>query len=210
MKIQHYHHTESLIALANEGQETGNRICQILTDLDAYKSVQRIRGSYAWLAEHGSDREQQILKAALNAVDYVEDAALELTEVTARRKMSATEEHLQLVIKAQQLGARCYRNLWEISLTDNDRSIVRKLIRRVAEVSVWEDLPATMVGLSYEHVVNGMDGTIAYSHVYGVTFMEYKTGKAHTGWTLLREAFEESVACARSDFELAAQGIGRS
>jgi hypothetical protein len=65
-----------------------------------------------------------------------------------------------------------------------------------------------MSGRSYERVVNGMDGTIAYTHAYGVTFMEYKSGKAATGWTLLREALEESVVRARSDFELALQRMG--
>jgi hypothetical protein len=206
MKIQH-HHTESLLSLTYEGQETGNRICQILTDMDAHKSVQRVRATYAWLPEHGIGKEQQIFKQAMSSVDYAEDAALELTEVTARRKMSATEEHLQLVIKAQQLGARAYRNLWEISLSDTDRYIMRNLIKKIAVLSVWEDLPATMSGRSYERVVNEMDGTIAYTHAYGVTFMDYKTGKAAAGWTLLREALEESVVCARSDFELAAQRI---
>ena len=206
MKIQH-HHTESLLSLTYEGQETGNRICQILTDMDAHKSVQRVRATYAWLPEHGSGKEQQLFKQAMSSVDYAEDAALELTEVTARRKMSATAEHLQLVVKAQQLGARAYRNLWEISLSDTDRYIVRNLIKKIAVLSVWEDLPATMSGRSYERVVNEMDGTIAYTHAYGVTFMDYKTGKAAAGWTLLREALEESVVCARSDFELAAQRI---
>jgi hypothetical protein len=175
--------------------------------MDAHKSVQRVRAIYAWLPEHGSGKEQQIFKQAMSSVDYAEDAATELNEVIARRKMSATDEHQQLVVKAQQLGARAYRNLWEISLSDTDRDIVRNLIKKIAVLSVWEDLPATMSGRSYERVVNEMDGTIAYTHAYGVTFMDYKTGKAAAGWTLLREALEESVVCARSDFELAAQRI---
>jgi hypothetical protein len=207
MKIQHHHQTESLLSLTYEGQETGDRICQILTDMDAIKSVYRLRRVHAWLPEHGSSKEQQLFKQALSSVDYAEDAATELNEVIARRKMSATDEHQQLVVKAQQLGARAYRNLWEISLSDTDRDIVRNLIKKIAVLSVWEDLPATMSGRSYERVVNEMDGTIAYTHAYGVTFMDYKTGKAAAGWTLLREALEESVVCARSDFELAAQRI---
>ena len=207
MKIQH-HQNESLLSLTQEGQETGDRICQILTDMDAIKSVYRLRRVHAWLPEHGNNKEQQLFKQAMSSVDYAEDAALELTEVTARRKMSATEEHLQLVSKAQQLGARAYRNLWEISLSDTDRYIMRNLIKKIAVLSVWEDLPATMSGRSYERVVNDMDGTIAFQHTYGVTFLDYKTGKAAAGWTLLREALEESVLCARSDFELALQRMG--
>jgi len=171
--------------------------------MDALKSVYRLRRVHAWLPEHGNNKEQQIFKQAMSSVDYAEDAALELTEVTARRKMSATEEHLQLVSKAQQLGARAYRNLWEISLSDTDRYIMRNLIKKIAVLSVWEDLPATMSGRSYERVVNAMDGTIAFQHAYGVTFMQYKEGKASSGWTLLRDALEENVVLARSRFDLA-------
>jgi hypothetical protein len=207
MKIQHHHQTESLLSLTYEGQETGDRICQILKDMDAIKSVYRLRRVHAWLPEHGNNKDQQLFKQAMSSVDYAEDAAAELNEVIARRKMSATDEHLQLVIKAQQLGARAYRNLWEVSLTDSDRILMRSLIRRIAVLSVWEDLPATMSGRSYERVVNDMDGTIAFQHAYGVTFLDYKTGKAAAGWTLLREALEESVLCARSDFELAVRCI---
>jgi hypothetical protein len=202
MKLQH-HHAESFISLTSEGRETGNRICQILTDMDALKSVQRIKPE-GWVTDLQENNEQLLVKQAMSSVDYAEEAALELTEVVTRRKMSPTEEYLQLVIKAQRLGARLYRNLWELSLSDNDKKIMRNLIKRIASFSVWEDLPSTMAGRSYERVLNEMDGTIAFQHVYGVTFMQYKEGKASSGWTLLRDALEENVVLARSRFDLAA------
>jgi hypothetical protein len=202
MKLQHYHAT-SFMSLTSEGRETGNRICQILTDMDALKSVQRIKPTADWVTDHRYNNEQLLVKQAMSSVDYAEEAALELTEVTTRRKMSVTDEHLQLVIDAQKLGVRLYRNLWELSLSDDDKKIMRKLIKNIASFSVWEDLPATMAGRSYERVSNDMDGVIAYQHAYGVTFIEYKEGKASSGWTLLREALEENVTLARSSFDMA-------
>jgi len=202
MKLQH-HHAASFLSLTYEGQETANRICQILTDIDALKSVQRIKPSDDWVTDRRYDSEQLLVKQAISSVDYAEDAAMELTEVTARRKMVATTEHLQLVIDAQRLGARLYRNLWELALSDDDKKIMRNLIKKIATFSVWEDLPATMAGHSYERVTNNMYGTIAYQHVYGVTFIEYKEGKASSGWTLLRDALEDDVVLARSKFNLA-------
>lgn len=202
MKLQHYHAT-SFMSLTSEGRETGNRICQILTDMDALKSVQRIKPTADWVTDHRYNNEQLLVKQAMSSVDYAEEAALELTEVTTRRKMSVTDEHLQLVIDAQKLGVRLYRNLWELSLSDDDKKIMRNLIKKIAVFSVWEDLPATMAGHSYERVSNDMDGVIAYQHAYGVTFMEYKEGKATSGWTLLREALEENVILARSSFDTA-------
>ena len=191
------------MSLTSEGRETGNRICQILTDMDALKSVQRIKPTADWVTDHRYNNEQLLVKQAMSSVDYAEEAALELTEVTTRRKMSVTDEHLQLVIDAQKLGVRLYRNLWELSLSDDDKKIMRNLIKKIAVFSVWEDLPATMAGHSYERVSNDMDGVIAYQHAYGVTFMEYKEGKATSGWTLLREALEENVILARSSFDTA-------
>jgi hypothetical protein len=202
MKLQH-HHAASLLSLTYEGQETANRICQILTDMDALKSVQRIKPSDDWVTDHRYNNEQLLVKQAMSSVDYAEDAALELTEVTARRKMAVTDEYRKLVINAQRLGIRLYRNLWELSLSDDDKKIMRHLIKKIAAFSVWEDLPATMSGRSYERVTNNMTGIIAYQHAYGVSFIEYKKGKASKGWTLLRDALEESVLLARSHFDLA-------
>ncbi len=206
MKLQH-HHAASLLSLTYEGQETANRICQILTDMDALKSVQRIKPSDDWVTDHRYNNEQLLVKQAMSSVDYAEKAALELTEVTTRRKMSVTDEHLQLVINAQCLGVRLYRNLWELSLSDDDKKIMRNLIKKIAVFSVWEDLPTTMAGHSYERVSNSMDGVIAYQHAYGITFMEYKEGKAISGWTLLREALEQNVILARSSFDTAADNM---
>lgn len=202
MKLQH-HHAESFLSLTSEGRETGNRICQILTDMDSLKSVQRIKPE-GWVTDLQENNEQLLVKQAMSSVDYAEEAALELTEVVTRRKMSATSEHLKLVTDAQRLGARLYRNLWELALSAEDKQIMRNLLKRIASFSVWEDLPSTLVGRSYERLFNEMDGTIAFQHAYGVTFMQYKEGKASSGWTLLRDALEENVVLARSRFDLAA------
>lgn len=199
MKINQYQH-ESFLSLAHEGQEVGNRICQILADMDAVKSVQKI----AVPLSCNSDKDTGIIRDAIAFVDYAEDAVLELTEVTSRRKMSNTLEHLELALKAQQLGTRLYRNLWEVSLSDGDRKVLRQLIRRVASLTVWEDIPSSLQGRSYERVTNGMSGTIAYDHAYGVTFMKYKAGQSDFGWSVLRNTLEEAVVVARSSFDLAA------
>lgn len=203
MKLQ-YAHAKSFLLLAHEGHETGNRICQVLTEVDAQKSVHKInQGRDPVVTSHREDDDGTIVRRATSAVVYAEDAAIELTEVTYRRKMTATEEHLQLIIKAQQLGARLYRNLWEVALNASDKKIMRNLIKKIALFSVWEDLPATMQGRSYERVSNEMFGTVAYEHVYGVTFMEYKAGQAVSGWTVLRSSLEESITVARSNAALA-------
>lgn len=168
--------------------------------MDASRSIQRIKLDVSPVAQE----EQQILKQAIACVEYAELAAMELAEVTARRKMLLTQEHVTLADQARILGLRLYRNLWELTLSDSDRKNLRCLIRRVASLSVWEDLPATMAGKSYDHVSNGMDGTIAYQHAFGVSFIEYKAGKAEFGWTLLRDTLEDNVLLARSASEAAA------
>lgn len=170
--------------------------------MDATRGVQRLNKT-CWADNPENNSEQLIVRRAISAVEYAEEAAMELTEVTARRKMFVTQEHLELTAKAAELGTRLYRNLWELSLSEEDKKNLRKLIRRFAVLSVWEDLPATMAGKSYQKVTNSMDGVIAYQHAYGVTFMEYKEGKATSGWTLLREALEENVILARSSFDTA-------
>jgi hypothetical protein len=203
MKLQ-YAHTKSFLLLTHEGHETGNRICQVLTEVDAQKSVQKInRGDDPLLTSRREADDGAIVRRATSAVVYAEDAAMVLTEVTCRRKMAATEEHIHLILKVRQLGARLYRNLWEVALNASDKKIMRNLIKKIALFSVWEDLPATMRGYSYTRVRNEMFGTVAYEHVYGVTFMEYKAGQAVFGWTVLRSSLEDSITVARSNVELA-------
>lgn len=207
MKLQ-YAHAKSFLSLTHEGQETGNRICQVLTEVDAPKSVQKIKLSDdAWVTAHRESEDSAIVRRATSAVAYAEDAAMELTEVTYRRKMSSTVEHLQLILHARQLGARLYRNLWEVAMDAEDKKRMRNLIQKIALFSVWEDLPSTLLGRSYERVNNGMTGIVAFEHVYGVTFMEYKAGQAVSGWTLLRSSLEESIALARANAELAEEFI---
>ena len=206
----HQQHAESFLTLAHEGQEVGNRICQILADMDAVKSVQKIKAtdySYAWTSEHRMNIDQVIVRKAMSFVEYAEDAVIELTEVTSRRKMVNTPEHLTLALKAQELGVRLYRNLWELSLSEGDRAILRRLMQRTSTLQVWEDLPATCHGRSYERLTNGMNGVIAYSHAYGVTYMDYKRGSAIFGWSVLRDTLEEAVSLGRDILSLRAEKL---
>lgn len=201
----HQHQHESFLTLAHEGQEVGNRICQILADMDAHKSVQKLIRtdySYAW---SGENCDQHIVRQAMSFVEYAEDAFIELTEVTSRRKMANTEEHLGLALKARQLGLRLYRNLWELSLSEEDRKILLRLMQRTSTLQVWEDLPATCSGRSYERVTNDMTGVIAYSHAYGVTYMQYKHGLSTFGWSVLRDTLEDVVHQGRTLFSLHAE-----
>jgi hypothetical protein len=198
-KINQHQH-ESFLSLAHEGQEVGNRVCQILADMDAVTSIQRVTTPFS--LEDNSDT--HVIRNAVAFVDYAENSIIELTEVTRRRKMSNTPEHLELALRAQQLGLRLYRNLWEIALSDADRKVFRQLIRRMASLTVWEDIPSSLQGRSYERITNGMSGTIAYDHAYGVTFMKYKAGQSDFGWSVLRNTLEEAVVVARSSFDLAA------
>lgn len=203
----HQHQHESFLTLAHEGQEVGNRICQILADMDAHKSVQRIKvADYAYASEN-TNIDQVIVRQAMSFVEYAEDAAIELTEVSRRRKMVNTPEHLTLALKAQELGVRLYRNLWELSLSEGDRAILRRLMQRTSTLQVWEDLPATCHGRSYERLTNGMNGVIAYSHAYGVTYMQYKRGVSIFGWSVLRDTLEEAVLIGRDILSLKAERL---
>lgn len=200
MKIQHQH-AQSLLALARQGLDVGNRVCQILTDLDAVKSADKVKLEY-----HDSryqPLDQVMTRSAINAVQFAERASDELLALTESRKMQLTQEYKFIAFTVRELGTRLYRNLWELSLCDEDKKLVRALIKRIAAISVWEDLPATQTGMSYEHVKNGMNGTIAFEHAYGVTFMEYKNGTANTGWTVLRDTLEESLIHARYEMDYA-------
>lgn len=202
MKIQHHHQHESFLLLAHEGLEVGNRVCQILADIDAQKSVQRLYEHLQGIAMGDTDNEVTALRKAVFFVDYAEDAVIELTAVTQRRNMDNTEEHLALAKKAQQLGTRLYRNLWELSLSDSDRKNLRLLMQRTATLHVWEDIPSPLLNRSYERVTNGMDGVIAFDHCYGLTYMQYKQGQGVFGWSILREHLEESVVMARTSLSL--------
>lgn len=197
MQTLTFHHAKSFLNLTCEGKETGNRICQILTDVDAGRTVSRISAPYSPAASYLIDPDQIVVKHAMSCVDYAEEAALSLVELSARRKMIATEEHLRLVSKAHQLSIRLYRNLWELTLDNSDRKIMRGLIKKIAAVSVWEDIPATLEGRSLERVSNAMDGIIAYDHAFGITFIDYKNGQATKGWSVLRDAWEDIVEQAR-------------
>ena len=201
----HQHQHESLLSLAAEGEEVGNRVCQILADMDAHKSVQRLVVPRS--EQSDSSNEQAIVRQAMSFVEYAEDAVLELTEVTSRRKMANTPEHLTLALKAQQLGLRLYRNLWELALSEGDRAILRRLMQHTSTLQVWEDLPATCHGRSYERVTNGMNGVIAYSHAYGVTYMQYKRGVSIFGWSVLRDTLEEAVLIGRDILSLKAERL---
>jgi hypothetical protein len=202
MKLQHYH-AKSLLSLTHEGQATGNRICQILTDVDAFKSVKNINLANPAGIGYRANHESLLLHSAIAAVDYAEESATELIQVTSRRKIPVTDEYINLALKAQELGSRLYRNMWEIALSDRDRKAMRQMVSRIAQISVWEDLPAPLCGLSYDEVVNAMTGVIAYNHAFGISFVEYKNGLAATGWTVLRPTLEETVTLARSEMELA-------
>lgn len=193
-------HAESFLTLSHEGREIGNRVCQILTDLDAVKSVKRVRVTEEIAPPH-TPIDQIMVKSAIYAVQFAESATTELIEVVAKRKMQITQEYKLLAFTAQELGTRLYRNLWEITLSPGDNKLLRALIKRIAAISVWEDLPATLAGLSYTHVKNDMSGIIAFEHVYGVTFMEYKNGLAKTGWTVMRDTLEKSLMIARAEMD---------
>lgn len=202
MKIQHHHQHESFLLLAHEGLEVGNRVCQILADIDAQKSVQRLSEHLKGIAHGDTDNEVTALRKAVFFVDYAEDAVIELTAVTQRRNIDNTEEHLALAKKAQQLGARLYRNLWELSLSDSDRKNLRLLMQRTATLHVWEDIPSPLLNRSYERVTNKMDGVIAFDHCYGLTYMQYNQGQGVFGWSVLRDYLEESVVMARTSLSL--------
>lgn len=195
-------HAESFLALSHKGREIGNKVCQILTEIDAVKSVKRVRVTEEIAPPHTSI-DQIMVKSAIYAVQFAESATTELIEVVAKRKMQITQEYKLLAFTAQELGTRLYRNLWEITLSPGDNKLLRALIKRIAAISVWEDLPATQTGMSYAHVKNGMNGTIAFEHAYGVTFMEYKNGTANNGWTVLRDTLEESLIHARYEMDYA-------
>ena len=207
MKLNQHQH-ESFLNLTVEGEEVGNRVCQILADMDAVKSVQKMKAtdySYAWTSEHRMNSDMSIVRQAMSSVEFAEDAIIELTEVTSRRKMVNTSEHLELALAAQQLGTRLYRNMWELALSDSDRKVMHQLLRRIASLTVWEDIPAPLSGRSYERVTNAMTGVVAYSHAYGVTFMHYKHGMSSSGWSVLRNTLEEAVAMARSGLSAAVE-----
>lgn len=193
---------ESFLALSHKGLEIGNRVCQILTDLDAVKSADKVKLEYHTESRY-QPLDQVMTRSAINAVQFAERAADELLEVTERRKMQLTQEYKFIAFTVRELGTRLYRNLWELSLCADDKKLVRALIKRIAAISVWEDLPATLAGLSYARVKNGMNGTIAFEHAYGVTFMEYKQGLAQAGWTVLRDTLEESLIHARYEMDYA-------
>lgn len=207
MKLNQHQH-ESFLHLTVEGDQIGNRVCQILADMDAVKSVQKIKAtdySYAWTSEHRMSIDMSIVRQAMSSVEFAEDAIMELTQVTRRRKMVNTSEHLELALTAQQLGTRLYRNMWEMSLSDSDRKVMHQLIRRIASLTVWEDIPAPLSGRSYERVTNAMTGVVAYNHAYGVTFMQYKHGMSSSGWSVLRNTLEEAVTMARSGLSAAVE-----
>jgi hypothetical protein len=195
-------HAESFLALSHRGQEIGNRVCQILTDLDAVKSADKVKVEYHTESRY-KPLDQVMVRSAINAVQFAEKATMELMEVATRRKMQMTQEYKILVFTTRELGTRLYRNLWEVSLNVNDKKLLRDMIKRIADISVWEDLPATLEGLSYARVKNDMSGTIAFEHAYGVTFMEYKQGLAKAGWTVLRDTLEESLLHARYEMDYA-------
>jgi hypothetical protein len=191
----------SFLALTSEGQEAGNRISQILLDIDANRSVKQLDLT----TTSTLNPEARIVRSAIAAVDYAEQSALELVDVTTRRKMHSPSEYLVLVTKSQELGLRLYRNLWELTLSDDDQKTMRGLIKKIAQISVWEDLPAPAIGLSYEKVINAMTGVVAYNHAYGLSFVAYENGEATMGWTVLRNSLENTVILARSEPELAAR-----
>lgn len=206
-KINQQQH-ESFLALTDEGQEVGNRVCQILVGMDAVKSAQRIRDSdYAYASSEHMSIDMIIVRKAMASVEYAEDAVMELTEVTSRRKMANTPEHLTLALKAQELGNRLYRNMWELSLSQGDRAVLRRLLQRTSTLQVWEDLPSPCLGRSYERVTNSMNGVIAYSHAYGVTYMQYKVGEAIFGWSVLRDTLEHAVMVGRDVLSLNAERL---
>jgi hypothetical protein len=202
MEILKQNHAESFLTLAQKGQEIGNRVCHILTDIDAVRSVNNIKVEED--KNHlSSSIDQRMVKSAIYSVQFAEAAVFELMEVVAKRKMQMTQEYRHLESQTKQVGSRLYRNLWELTLTDGDKKLLNKLIKRIAIVSVWEDLPATLNGLSYDRVKNDMSGTIAYQHAYGVTFVAYEVGKASNGWTVLRDTLEDTLTLARTELDYA-------
>jgi hypothetical protein len=198
----HQHQHESFLSLIHEGQEVGNRVCQILADIDAQKSVQRLSEHFQGIAYNNADNDITALRKAVFFVDYAEEAVIELTAVTQRRNMDNTEEHLGLARLSRQLGLRLYRNLWELSLSDSDRKNLRLLMQRTATLHVWEDIPSPLLNRSYERVTNGMDGMIVYDHCYGLTYMQYNQGSPVLGWSVLRDYLEESLVMARTSLSL--------
>jgi len=202
MEILTHHQAESFLTLSQKGQEIGNRICHILTDIDAVRSVNKVKTEEE-VNPMSSSVEQLMVRSAIYSVQFAEAAVLELMEVVKKRKMQVTQEYRHLESQTKEVGSRLYRNLWELTLTDGDKKLLSRLLKRIAIVSVWEDLPATLNGLSYDRVKNDMSGTIAYQHAYGVTFVEYKAGKASTGWTVLRDTLEDTLTLARTELDYA-------
>lgn len=189
---------ESVLCIAKEASEVNKKCREILETIEAKSAVSKIssRERYAL----SGTQEEKLLRSAINEVDTAEESVLALQEVFSRRKMKKDTEHAQLFSAVELLCLRLYRVMWELSLDDGDKRNMREVIKKIANLSVWEDKPCGR----YEKVANEMTGTIAFAHCHGVTFVTYKLGKATSrAWSVLRNTLEEAVVLARTDIAAA-------
>lgn len=194
---------ECLLCLGQESDTIYSTVSSMLSNVEAHSALAAIRKSDLYDINLSTlTPEEKMLKDTLNKVSVAEKAMQELKDVFERRKMPKSKTFLDLFYNMQRVADRLYRVIWEIGLNQTDSKNMHNLVHNIADISVWEDEPCG----KYERVTNEMNGVIAYKHCFGITFVEYKTGKATTkAWSVLRTTFEEAVLTARKDFREALQ-----
>lgn len=175
---------ESLIEIRNECEQLKAKIRDHLIRIDAPAALLSLdaRPSLPLSLERSPD--QEMLAAALHALASIEDSELVLKDIYARRRMSARE--LDPICKQiHLLSQRMERNIWEVRLTREQKSILNALLHSSASLCVWEDIPALLIGKTYDSLRNNMSGVVAFMHCYGVSFINYREGTAcQEGWSL--------------------------
>jgi hypothetical protein len=197
MKLK-LHHAQSLLLSTRDAKETIKRVESTLKLLD---SEMPMRSTFS---VRDKSPDSKILYEALNASELLDHATDKMNSTLCSRGVNISDEHRAIQAKQSEIFARIFRILWELTLSEKDDSNFKSLVKSFATLTVWEDAPCILQGLSYAEVVNEHTGVIAFIHCYGVTFVNYEQGKfKDRAWTVLHNTLQSAVIKARKDVKAA-------
>ena len=171
-----------------------------LLDIDAQAAALKVRADSAGVfVTYEKVKDMDILQLAREAVEVAESSVDAVVLIFNSRKMQDSANIKSMRSKVKLSSARLDRTLWDLAISNNDKDIVRALMRKIGVmIHLREDVPAPMRGANYESAEGDVTGLLAFSHAFGYTFIQYKEGKFNKGWSVPLEDMSNAIRVAKS------------
>lgn len=167
---------------------------EVISMIDSPSTMAKLKEIDKVFVSYERTEDRDILRHASEAMNASEESLQLVAYIFNNRNMEASDAVRTLNKKAKITAARFDKTLWDLAISEEDKKIMRSLFNKLGVlIRINEDVPAPLVGRDYNSIKTDVSGLITFSHCFGYTFIEYKCGKAITGWSVAQESMEQAI-----------------